>query len=150
MKRVKRVKTSAQVSEYCALHRELSIEYENYAKSLGMTYSSLRALFIIYDNPKNCTQKTICDACFLPKQTVHQITTALYKQGLITMVEVESDRRFKTLHLTESGLEYAQSKVSKIKEAENKAMDSLNQEQQTALIEATRLYLSHFHDFMTS
>ncbi|MDR2460075.1 MAG: hypothetical protein LBE38_04735 [Deltaproteobacteria bacterium] len=35
-------------------------------------------------------QKTLCDESFLPKQTVNQIITSFYKQGLVELAEVES------------------------------------------------------------
>jgi DNA-binding MarR family transcriptional regulator len=143
-----RAKTNELVTQYCALNRQLNLEYDEYAKSLGMTYSSLLVLCIIYDHPENCLQKTICEETFLPKQTVNQIITAFYKKGLIKMAEVESDRRYKTIHLTESGLAYANPKVAKIKAAENKAMDSLKQSERAALIEVTEKFFSAFRDFM--
>jgi DNA-binding MarR family transcriptional regulator len=146
---VTRAKTSEQATEYCRLYREFNLEYEYYAKSVGMTYSSLLVLCIIYDHPEDCTQKTICDENFLPKQTVHQIITSLYKQGIIKLVEVESDRRYKTIHLTDSGLEYANGMIPKIKDAENKAMKRLNKNQRSDLIECTRLFISHLRHYLT-
>jgi DNA-binding MarR family transcriptional regulator len=136
------------VTEYCRLWRELNVEYEEYSKSVGMTYSSLLVLSIIYNHPDDCMQKTICDESFLPKQTVNQIITSFYRKGFIRLAEVESDRRYKTIHLTDSGLEHAESKIPKIKDAENKAMDSLDEVRRAALLETTKLYISRFRDCM--
>lgn len=143
-----RTQTSEQVNEYRLLCRELNIEYEEYARSLGMSYSSLFVLGIICFHANGCTQKTICDESYLPKQTVNAIITGFLKHGLVKLVEVNSDRRRKTIHLTESGLEYANSVLQKIKKAEDNAMDSLDNIQRETLLETTRLFISRFHTFL--
>jgi DNA-binding MarR family transcriptional regulator len=142
-------KIKEQVTEYYRLYREINVEYEEYAKSIGMTYSSLIVLYIIYDYPENCTQKTIRDESFLPKQTVNQIITSFYRQGIVKLIEVESDRRRKTIHLTDSGLEYANGIIPKIKDAENKAVESLTKSQRVALLETTEQLISNFRKFIS-
>jgi DNA-binding MarR family transcriptional regulator len=144
-----RVKTNEQVNEYCGLNRELNIQYDEYAKKIGMHYSSTLVLCIIYGHTENeCTQKTICNETFLPKQTVNAIVTALWKQGLLKLTELVEDRRLKTITLTESGQEYAERIVPKIKIAENKAMDSLTEGERTALLETTRKFITRFREYM--
>ncbi|MDR2301302.1 MAG: MarR family transcriptional regulator [Deltaproteobacteria bacterium] len=141
-------KSNEQVAEYCGLIRQLNLEYEEYARTVGLTHSSLRTLSIIYDNPDGCSQKTICDHSFLPKQTVNAIVTGFLKQGVIKLTELKTDRRRKTIRLTKRGLEYINPLFSKIKNAENKAMESLDAGQRAALLENTRLYLANFHERM--
>ncbi|MBS5213472.1 MarR family transcriptional regulator [Megasphaera massiliensis] len=47
------------------------------------SHSILSALY----ESEDCTQKVLCDPCFLPKQTVHMAVTACYKKGWIRMEE---------------------------------------------------------------
>jgi DNA-binding MarR family transcriptional regulator len=143
-----RTRTNEQIAEYWHLYRELGTVYAEYAKRCGTTYSGLLVLYILYDHPEGCMQKNICDESFLPKQTVNQITTALYRQGFVRLVKVESDRRYKTIHLTDSGLGHANGMVTRIKDAETKAMESLSKSQQAALLESSCLFISRLHDSM--
>ena len=48
--------------------------YENYAKSVGLTYMSLTVLQIIYHSEKPCTQKKICDDSHYNKQIVNSVS----------------------------------------------------------------------------
>jgi DNA-binding MarR family transcriptional regulator len=141
-------KTNEQVTEYCHLYRELNTEYEEYAKSVDMSFSSLLVLSIICSHPNGCMQMTIRDESFLPKQTVNGIVTGFLRQGLIKLTEVESDRRYKTIHLTENGSEFANRLIPKIKDAENKAMENLTENQRMMLLETTRLFITRFREFM--
>ena len=50
-------------------HVEISGVYNEYAKSCGLTYACLKVLAIIIES-NECTQKTITQLTYLPKQTV--------------------------------------------------------------------------------
>jgi DNA-binding MarR family transcriptional regulator len=143
-----RTKTNGQVDEYCFLFRELNTQYDVYAKSVGMSYDSALVLSILYGHDDGCTQKDICDETFLTKQTVNAAITSFLKQGYISLTEVESNRRMKAIHFTEKGLAYAEVIVSRIKHAENKAMDSLSKSERETLLATTRLYITRFRRFM--
>jgi DNA-binding MarR family transcriptional regulator len=143
-----RVKTNEQVDEFCLLYRDINVQYDIYAKSVGMSYDSALVLCMIYGHEEGCTQKDLRDETFLSKQTINTIITSFWKQGLIKLTELESDRRMKMVSFTEKGLEYAEKIVPKIKIAENMAMDSLTESEQASLIEATRLYVARFREFL--
>ncbi len=137
-----------QVFEYYRLWRELTSSYSEYAKAIGMPYSSLFALNVIFDNPETCTQKLICEVTFLPKQTVNAIITGFLKQGIITLTESASDRRNKFIRLTKQGKKYAESVIPQIGKAENDAMRKLDEKQRFALLENAALYTNHFRAYM--
>jgi DNA-binding MarR family transcriptional regulator len=143
-----RAQTSELVNEYCYLFRELNIQYDVYAKSVGLSYDSALVLSILYGHEDGCTQKDICDETFLTKQTVNSIITSLLKQGFVKLTEVENNRRMKIIQFTEDGAKYAEGIVPKIKYAENKAMDSLTTGERETLIATTRLYISRFREFI--
>ncbi len=137
-----------QVFEYYRIWRELTSAYGEYAKAVGMSYGSLFALNVIFDNPKTCTQKLICEVTFLPKQTVNAIITGFLKQGLITLVESEADRRNKFIHLTRQGKKYAEGIIPSIGKAENDAMRRLDETQRSALLENAACYNRHFREYI--
>lgn len=90
------------INQYCSYIHEWDAVYEEYAKSVGLSYTGLIILYEIYEI-ENCTQKKLCEYCFIPKQTVNAVVTSFYKNGWIMLEEMPQDRRNKTIHLTEKG-----------------------------------------------
>ncbi len=130
----------AQIKEYCSYLHEWNASYEEYAKSMGLSYTSLSILSTVY-GMENCTQKKLCEACFLPKQTVNAAVTAFYKKGWIRLEELPEDRRNKTIHFTDIGLKEAEKILSKVRESEENSMRELSEEERKILLSATRRYV---------
>ena len=57
-----------QIRQYRACLQEWNASYGEYAKSVGLSYTSLSLLSAIYET-EQCTQKLLCERCLLPKQT---------------------------------------------------------------------------------
>ena len=113
--------------------------YEEYAKSIGMPYTSFSVLWCVLFN-ENCTQKDICQRTWLPKQTVNTIITDFYKNGFVVLEERPEDRRTKTVKLTEKGKEYAQDAVQHIRHAEYVAMEQFSTEERELIIGLMKRY----------
>ena len=143
-----KTETNVHVNEYLHIYFELNSQYAAYAKSLGLSYSALSALRIVFEHDGNCTQKTICEYTFLPKQTVNAIVTGLLRHGFIRMSGLDSDRRQKVIHFTDKGREFAFDVIQKIKNAESKAMESLDESQRTAMLTAAKLYVAHLRGYL--
>ena len=141
-----KTKTDGNANEYLHIYFELNAQYAAYAKRIGLSYSALSALRIILQHDGNCTQKTICEYTFLPKQTVNAIIAGLLRHEVIKMSEHDSDKRHKVIHFTDKGRKFAFDVIQKIKNAENKAMESLDESQRTAMLTAGKLYVDHFRD----
>lgn len=129
-----------EIKEYCTVLQEWSICYEEYAKSVGLSYTSLLILNMIYDY-KNCTQKQICEKCFIPKQSVNTFITDLYKKNYIELKETPEDRRSKTIKFTSEGKKYADKIITKLKKSEKYAMQNLTPEERNTLIQITKSYV---------
>ncbi len=140
--------TNDDVNEYCRLWREINLQYEEYAKALGTTYSVLLVMSIINSVGETCTQKDICSQSFLPKQTVNLIIKSFLKDGFIKMTELESDRRNKVIRLTKKGKEYVQKYIFRIKDAENRSMEKLSEKDRQQLLESTKSYATYFKEYM--
>nr|WP_294493585.1 MarR family transcriptional regulator [uncultured Mediterraneibacter sp.] len=136
-----------QVRQFCDAWQELNMIYEDYARSIGVPYTSLYILSLI-TKIDGCTQKTICEKTFLPRQTVNTIITGFYKKRWIILQELPEDRRTKTIHLTEDGKEYARKIIPQIQKAELEAMEKLTEEQRKALLEGIRIYRDAFRAAM--
>ncbi len=117
--------------------------YEQYAKSVGMSYLSFLVLDVIYTMPENCTQKLICDRTHLTKQNVNAIVKTFWTQGYIEMKELPYDRRNKGIWLTASGKEYADKIMLRLAEAEEKAMGYEKRIQMIEILKQVESTLKH-------
>lgn len=134
------VSIRGQIAQYCNLLHEWNASYEEYAKSVGLSYTSLSVLSAIYSSP-GCTQKELAESCFLPKQTVNAVITSFLKNGWVKLEEMPEDRRNKTVNFTETGMENASKIIDKVRKCEDKAMSGLTKEQRDELLELTRMYI---------
>jgi Transcriptional regulators len=140
---------NADANEFLSLYSELNAQYETYAKSVGLSYSSLSVLRIILEHDGEYTQKTICERAFLPKQTVNAIVTSLLQHEAIKMSESDSDRRQKVIHFTSKGRDFALGAIQRIKKAESKAMESLDKKERSALLAGLKIYKKRLHDYVS-
>ena len=133
--------TAGYIPEYCSCLHEWDAAYEDYAKSVGLSYTSLCILNAIYETD-GCTQKQLCSLCFLPKQTVNAAVTGFYDKGWLRMQELPEDRRNKALHLTELGRSKAGRILQNLQECDRIAMCLLTEDEQEQLLSLTRRYMS--------
>lgn len=121
--------------------------YEQYATSVNLPYTSLQILNLLTEI-KDCTQKTICESTFLPKQTVNTIIMSFYKKGLIKLIEKPEDRRAKLIVLTEAGEAFVNQIIPKIRKAEYEAMKTLTDEERKSFLKGMHLYCAMFEKIM--
>ncbi len=133
--------TAGYIHEYCSCLHKWDAAYEDYAKSVGLSYTSLCILNAIYETD-GCTQKQLCSLCFLPKQTVNAAVTGFYDKGWLRMQELPEDRRNKALHLTELGRSEAGRILQNLQECDRIAMGLLTEDEQEQLLSLTRRYMS--------
>lgn len=110
------------------IFQKMDRAYARYARSVGMNYSSLTLLQLIWER-QPCTQKTLCALTMLPKQTVNTIVRSFYKQGLLDMVELPEDRRHKSIQLSEKGKELTDRILPRISCAESRSMQQFTEEE---------------------
>ncbi len=129
-----------QINQFSTYLHEWNASYEEYARSVGLSFTSLNILCAIH-RTENCTQKQLCEQCFLPKQTVNAVVTAFFKKGWIRLEELPEDRRNKTIHFTKLGRKEADRILQKVKQSEQESMASLTEEEREILLSATRRYV---------
>ena len=130
-----------QLSKFNSIMQGIEKFYEDYAKSVGLTYMSLTVLEIIYYASKPITQKEICEESHYIKQMVNTIVKTFYENGYIEFAAVSQDRRNKYVLFTESGKAYADKIMKPLMEMEEKAITVLsNQEREEMLNMLERCY----------
>ena len=135
-----KLKLKEQAEKLLEIHREISGFYNEYAKSMGATLAGLEVLLIIW-NEKVCTQKTIVQKTFLPKQTVSAIIQKLKTKNIVEVkLETASDKRNKEIKFTELGKKLADKFIPIMKEAEYRALDALGEAKREILIEIITEY----------
>lgn len=136
-----------QIHQYCTYLQEWNASYEEYAKSVGLSFTSLSILSAIY-RTEQCTQKKLCACCLLPKQTVNAVISSFYKKGWVRLEELPEDRRNKTVRLTDTGSAAAEHILHKVRQSEQQAMSSLSEEEREVLLAATKRYVHGCKDAM--
>lgn len=123
-----------QLTKFNSIMQGIERFYEDYAKSVGLTYMSLTVLEIIYYAPNPITQKEICEESHYIKQMVNTIVKNFYENGYIEFKEAESDRRNKYVLFTSNGKEYADKIMKPLMEREEKAIAVLSNEERNEMI----------------
>ena len=124
-----------QLARFNHIMQGIERVYENYAKSVGLTYMSLTVLEIISYNETPPTQKEICERSHYNKQIVNSIIKGFTDKGYLEFREVESDRRNKQVLLTDSGKAYADEILSPLWEIEQKAVTVLSDKEREKLLD---------------
>ncbi len=136
-----------QSQEFCEAWQGIDSIYEDYARRMNISYTTLYILNLI-SQLDDCTQKDICERGRLPKQTVNSVVTSLYKQGLVELRETPEDRRVKTVHLTDKGRDYTGRILPHVQQAEYEAMAGLTQEERNGLLLGMQRYCELFREKM--
>lgn len=136
---------SDQNKHFDDIFQKMDRAYERYAKSCGITYSSLALLQLIWER-QPCTQKDICEITMLPKQTVNTVVMSFYKQGLLELLEQPEDRRHKSIILSEKGKEVTAQILPKIKDAETASMEQFTEEEQNTFFRLLERFSATFCD----
>lgn len=136
-----------QIRQYGSYLYEWNASYEEYARRVGLSYTSLAVLSTLYD-AENCTQKMLCERCFLPKQTVNAAITAFYKKDWVRLEELPEDRRNKTIHFTPEGQAAVDEIVRRVRESERKSMGALSESERQLLLNVTKRYIAGCREAM--
>ncbi len=119
----------SELSRYYSLMRETTLAYENWAKSYGLSFSSVMILYSLYENKDHCTQKMAREKWLLPKQTVNTILKEFEQRDWISMSPLSSDKRNKIIHFTPEGERFADRVISKLRSLEIYVLENMGLEQ---------------------
>lgn len=139
---------AAMADEFGSLLQEWNKSYEEYAKAIGLTYSRLLVMDMIYSYPDACTQSFLCEQGLLPKQTVNTIIASFLEQGIIELRQIPTNRRSKSIVLTEYGRTYIGGIIPGVKRAEYMAMERIDPQTREVMIRGIRQYVRHSRDLL--
>jgi DNA-binding MarR family transcriptional regulator len=132
---------------FCNMRQGLEMIYDYYARSVGISYTTLFVLNLI-SQYEICTQKTICERTMLPKQTVNNVIKKLTEQGYLQLEELPDNSKSKRILFTKKGKEYVEPMIKHIQDAENTAMEQLSESHQEELLCIMELYDQAFRKAM--
>ena len=124
-----------QLAKFNHIMQGIERVYEDYAKSVGLTYMSLTVLEIICNAETPPTQKEICEQSHYNKQIVNSIIKGFADKGYLVFKEVEADRRNKQVLLTDSGEVYANEILSPLWDIEQTAVTVLSDKERDELLD---------------
>lgn len=123
-----------QLAQFNRIMQGIEMFYEDYAKSVGLTYMSFTVLEIIYHAECYHTQKEISEVSHYNKQVVNSIVKNFCEAGYVEFSEVAEDRRNKYVILTELGKEYADKIMKPLEKLEQKAISVLSEEEREMML----------------
>lgn len=132
---------------FCNMRQGLEMIYDYYARSAGISYTTLFVLNLI-SQYEVCTQKIICERTMLPKQTVNNVIKKLTEQGYLQLEEIPDNSKSKRILFTKKGKEFAEPMIKHIQDAENTAMEQLSESHQEELLCIMELYDQAFRKAM--
>ena len=127
--------------EFNQLYREVDELYHRYAKAQSLSDMNLWLLYSLYEGEGPHTQRELCAAWHCPPQTLNSALKGLEAKGLILLQTTDKNRKNKQVLLTEQGRAVAQSIIAPLMLAERRALQSLGEAEQAALLTLTRRYV---------
>ena len=131
---------SSNLREYNRIYKEVNNVYHDAATKFGLSNSTFDILYTICEVGDGCLQKDVCDATFIPKQTVNSAIRKLEQEGYLTLSNGKG--RSKHIHLTESGHTLLKETIFPIVEAENEAFTELSPEECDLLLKLHGKYIA--------
>lgn len=108
--------------------------YSAWSGAHGISYHEMLVLYTIREYGY-CTQKLICDSYILPKQTIHNVISAMRENGTLIYDAGKSKGREKAFVLSEQGGAYAAELLRSLDAIEEYALAGLGKERLRALTE---------------
>lgn len=137
-----------QLSRFNCIMQGIEKFYEDYAKSVGLSYMSLTVLEIIYYAPNPITQKEICAESHYIKQMVNTIVKNFHEAGYVEFAEVVEDRRNKYVQFTEIGRKYAEEIIKPLEKMEERAITVLSDEEREQMLEMLECCYSGYQEIV--
>ena len=125
---------------YQSIRRKTDDEWNGAINHFGMAKGQIMVIWSLYDFKRPCTQKEICSAWLVNKQTINSAAKKLIEEGYIDSAPSPENSREKLLVFTEKGKFLAMRTVRKLIEAERNAFNALSEDEQNETIRITQKY----------
>ncbi|MBW3094516.1 winged helix-turn-helix transcriptional regulator [Bifidobacterium sp. 64T4] len=138
------------IDELYTLGLRLDKIYSALAKRYDETYFSLGVLEELKDHPEGMTQKQLCTALYMPKQTASSVISSLGRRGLVETSASPADKRSKVHTLTSRGLGIAVRAGAEERQAEEHCMTEVGVQNIAAMIDTMHRLVDHLEQTLGS
>jgi len=118
--------------------------YRNAANYFGIPESAFWILYIVSDG-EQYTQYDLCSTWFYSKQTINSAISKLVAEGFITLESKMDARNRKIIKLTTKGKRIIASTINRVKDAEVRAFESMDEGDRTEFIRLFGKYLQNLN-----
>ena len=140
------VTISACQARFNHINKKLIDIYHDACQRAGLSTSMFDILYSIVEMGNGCRQKDICQACYIPKQTVHSSIRKMTEEGYLTLVSGKG--REKQIYLTEKGEKITEEKILPIINAENEAFHQMSDKAPQILLDLLDEYITRLDTTM--
>ena len=142
----KHIEISASQARFNHINKKLIDIYHDASQRAGMSASMFDILYSIVEIGDGCRQTDICQACYIPKQTVHSSIRKMEDDGYLTLVSGKG--REKQMYLTEKGKRITEKKILPIIEAENTVFLQMGEQLSLMFLELLEEYMAKLEKTM--
>ena len=122
--------------------RETDSLYHKAALRFGMSDCTFWILYVLLSEEGELTQQDLCEQWNFIKQTLNSAVNGLCRKGYLILEQVPGTKNRKILRLTKAGMDYAKGTVLKVIEAEQAALDRMEDGQLHQLLKLKRKSLA--------
>ncbi len=136
--------SSSCLAEVLEAWRSCDSAYLQLVRQWGLSLNTVWALEYLVKHPEGVEPAVLADDTHMLRQTITVVLNDLEKRGYLLRSFHSTDRRRKVIHLTPSGLDFAQQVLSAISSAEDEAASVLALEEQRRLLDYSRRFSQEF------
>ena len=126
--------------------RDVSVAYGTFAKKIGVDTSELYVVDALWDEPEGLSQRSICEACDMGKQTISAICKRLAARDVVVANASQADKRERIMVLTEEGREQWRLPIERMRELEMKAAAAISPEEAVLFVRVIKQYAKTFQE----
>ena len=136
------MKTEEYLMNIAKQEKQFDALYRNAGALFGLPDCAMWILYFLSISEDELSQQDLTEKMMFPKQTINSAVAGLAKKGLIELTMIPGTRNRKKLTLTEAGNAMANNTVSRMYQAECRAVEQMGADRMTQ-------YLELYSDFFT-
>ena len=126
--------------------RDVSVAYGTFAKKIGVDTSELYVVDALWDELEGISQRSICEACDMGKQTISAICKRLAARDVVVANASQADKRERIMALTDEGREQWRLPIERMRELEMKAAAAISPEEAVLFVKVIKQYAKTFQE----
>lgn len=117
--------------------KEQDALYHSVAVKFGLSDTAMWVLYLVSETDDDLTQQDLCKQSFYAKQTINTAINSLVKNGFVELIPIPGTRNHKKVHLTDAGRALVESKINRLKIAEQNAYGKLTEAELQSYLDIT-------------